>query len=127
MAMDRLTIGKAAEQGGINLQTIRYYERQGLLPEPPRHNSGYRMLSIDAVKRLRFIKRAQDLGFSLKEIKELLALRIRPSVSFFVSVTLALDVFPTVSHRIGSAPRAFGERWQSPLLIGPSRSSSIPL
>lgn len=73
-----LKIGQLAEQGQVNLQTIRYYEREGLLPKPPRLASGYRVFSSDAVRRVRFIKRAQELGFSLKEIKELLSIRIDP-------------------------------------------------
>lgn len=70
-----LKIGDVAEQGGVNLQTIRYYEREGLLPEPPRLASGYRMFPETAVRRVRFIKRAQELGFSLAEIRDLLSLR----------------------------------------------------
>ncbi|MGH9585013.1 MAG: MerR family transcriptional regulator [Bryobacteraceae bacterium] len=73
--MRRLTIGKVAKQAGINLETIRYYERQGVLPKPPRTASGYRMFPEDAVDRLRFIKRAQELGFSLKEIVDLLEVK----------------------------------------------------
>ena len=73
-----LKIGQLAERGQVNLQTIRYYEREGLLPKPPRLASGYRVFSPDAVRRVRFIKRAQELGFSLKEIKELLSIRIDP-------------------------------------------------
>ncbi len=71
-----LKIGQVAECGRVNLQTIRYYEREGLLPEPPRLQSGYRMFPENTVRRVHFIKRAQDLGFTLAEIKELLALRI---------------------------------------------------
>src|SRR4051812_16390402 len=70
-----LRIGDVAERGGVNLQTIRYYERERLLPEPPRLASGYRMFPESAVRRVRFIKRAQELGFSLAEIRELLSLR----------------------------------------------------
>ena len=70
-----LKIGEVAERGGVNLQTNRYYEREGLLPEPPRLASGYRMFPETAVRRVRFIKRAQELGFSLAEIRELLSLR----------------------------------------------------
>ncbi len=73
--MERLRIGAVAKRGGVNLGTIRYYERQRLLPEPPRTASGYRIFGEDAVNRVRFIKRAQELGFSLNEIRELLALR----------------------------------------------------
>jgi len=58
------------------LQTIRYYEREGLLPQPPRLPSGYRVYAEPTVRRLRFIKRAQELGFTLAEIRDLLALRI---------------------------------------------------
>lgn len=75
---ERLTIGRLAQVGGVNLETIRYYEREGLLPRPPRTRSGYRIFPTDAARRLRFIKRAQELGFSLKEIRDLLALRVRP-------------------------------------------------
>jgi Hg(II)-responsive transcriptional regulator len=68
-------ISEAAQQAGVNVQTIRYYERRGLLPSPPRRTSGYRELPADTVRRIRFIKRAQELGFSLDEVAELLQLR----------------------------------------------------
>src|SRR5438067_13277135 len=71
-----LKSNQLAERGGVNLQTIRYYEREGLLPEPPRRESGYRMFPDSAVRRVRFIKRAQEIGFSLAEIKDLLMLRV---------------------------------------------------
>jgi MerR family mercuric resistance operon transcriptional regulator len=74
--MDSLTVSQVAKQAGINLQTIRYYERQGLLAPRSRTEAGYRIFSPESVRRIRFIKRAQELGFSLHEIKELLALRI---------------------------------------------------
>jgi Hg(II)-responsive transcriptional regulator len=68
-------ISEAAEQAGVNVQTLRYYERRGLLPKPPRRTSGYREFPADAVRIVRFIKRAQELGFSLDEVEELLRLR----------------------------------------------------
>ena len=68
-------ISEAAEQAGVNVQTLRYYERRGLLPKPPRRASGYREFPDEAVRVVRFIKRAQDLGFSLDEVEELLRLR----------------------------------------------------
>jgi Hg(II)-responsive transcriptional regulator len=74
-----LRIGEVARRAKVNLQTIRYYERTGLLPKAPRTASNYRVYSGESVRRVRFIKRAQDLGFTLKEIKELLSLRARPS------------------------------------------------
>jgi MerR family copper efflux transcriptional regulator len=76
--METLTIGRLAQEGGVNLETIRYYERQGLLPKPPRTTGGYRIFPKETARRLRFIKRAQELGFSLNEIRELLELRIKP-------------------------------------------------
>lgn len=72
-----LTIGQVATAGGVNIETIRYYERRGLFPVAGRTRSGYRQYADDAITRLRFIKHAQDLGFSLEEIRELLALRVR--------------------------------------------------
>ena len=79
--MPSLTTGELAKQGGVNLESIRFYERERLLPKAPRTASGYRMFSADDVRRVRFIKRAQELGFSLKEIKELLALRFDPATN----------------------------------------------
>lgn len=74
--MKSLTIGRLAKQAGVNLETVRFYERRGLLPRPPRSTSGYRLFPPDAARRLRFIRRAQELGFSLTEIGELLSLRV---------------------------------------------------
>lgn len=68
-------IGRTAKAAGVNAQTLRYYERRGLIPRPARRGSGYREYSDDAVHVVRFIKRAQDLGFSLDEIEQLIALR----------------------------------------------------
>ncbi len=76
--MTRLRIGEVARQAGVNLQTIHYYERRGLLAKPPRTGSNYRAYPEEAVLRVRFIKRAQELGFTLKEIQELLSLRAAP-------------------------------------------------
>ncbi len=72
-----LTIGQVAAAAAVNIQTIRYYERRGLFTTPRRTPAGYRQYGDDAVARLRFIKHAQALGFALKEIQELLALRVR--------------------------------------------------
>lgn len=74
--MKALTIGRLAKEARVNLETVRYYERQGLLPRPPRSASGYRLFPVEAARRLRFIRRAQELGFSLGEIRELLSLRV---------------------------------------------------
>jgi MerR family mercuric resistance operon transcriptional regulator len=69
-----LTIGRVADKAGVNVETIRYYQRRGLLPEPDKPTRGHRRYGGDAVKRVRFIKRAQLLGFTLEEIGSLLAL-----------------------------------------------------
>lgn len=79
--MDQLSIGQLAKQANVNLETIRYYERRGLLPEPPRNKSGHRRYTEEAVKRTDFIKRCKTLGFSLKDIEEILELRITPDSS----------------------------------------------
>lgn len=79
--MDYLTIGQLAKRLQVNVETIRYYERRGLIPHPPRRKSGYRQFSHDIVTRIRFIKHAQEVGFTLKEISELLSLRVDPSTT----------------------------------------------
>ena len=76
--MDVLTRGEVAQQAKVHVETLRYYERRGLVSIPLRSVSNYRLYPEDTVRRVRFIKRAQDLGLSLKEIKELLALRAAP-------------------------------------------------
>lgn len=76
--MAGLKVGEVARRAAVNLQTIHFYERKGLLPRPPRTAANYRMYSEDAVRRVQFIKRAQELGFALRDIKELLALRATP-------------------------------------------------
>ena len=75
MRGDRLRIGEVAARAGVNIQTLRYYERRGLLEAPVRTASGYREYPSETVRLIRFIKRAQDLGFTLKEVEELIALR----------------------------------------------------
>jgi Hg(II)-responsive transcriptional regulator len=72
-----MTIGEVAAQSRVNIQTVRYYERRGLLATPRRTAAGYRQYQEDVVPRIRFIKRAQELGFTLEQITELLALRVR--------------------------------------------------
>lgn len=73
-----MTIGRIAKLAQVGVETIRFYEREGLLKEPPRRVSGYRQYPADTVDRVRFIRRAKYLGFTLKEIKELLSLRVAP-------------------------------------------------
>jgi Hg(II)-responsive transcriptional regulator len=70
------TIGALAKNAGVGIETVRFYERKGLLPKPARLDSGYRFYTEQDAKRIRFIKRAQELGFTLREVKELLGLRV---------------------------------------------------
>lgn len=72
--MPTMTIGRLAREAGVNIDTIRYYERNGLVPKPARRASGYREYETADVRRLRFILRAKELGFTLAEIAELLSL-----------------------------------------------------
>ena len=76
---DNLTIGILAKRGGVNVETIRYYQRRGLLHEPSKPSGGFRRYPQESVKRVLFIKRAQSLGFTLEEILGLLALDERKS------------------------------------------------
>lgn len=69
-----LTIGRLADEAGVNVETIRYYQRRGLMAEPDKPTSGHRRYASDAIKRVRFIKRAQALGFTLEEVGSLLEL-----------------------------------------------------
>ncbi len=73
--MKTLTIGQIARRAGVGVETVRFYEREGLLEEPDRRESGYRQYTEEVIFRLRFIRRAKELGFTLKEIRELIALR----------------------------------------------------
>jgi Hg(II)-responsive transcriptional regulator len=74
-----MTISRAAEQAGVGIETIRFYERRGLIKQPARPRSGgYRFYDDEVVERIRFIRQAQELGFSLREIEELLSLRADP-------------------------------------------------
>lgn len=70
----KLTIGKVAQQANVTIETIRYYQRKGLLNEPAKPDTGYRQYPIEVIARIRFIKRAQQSGFTLKEISDLLSL-----------------------------------------------------
>jgi DNA-binding transcriptional MerR regulator len=77
--VEGLTIGQVAKKCGVGVETIRFYEREGLLPKPARDGSGYRRYAREAVGRVRFILRAKELTFALDEIKQLLAIQDGPS------------------------------------------------
>jgi len=79
--MESLTIGQLAKKAEVNIETIRYYEQRGLILKPFRLESGYRKYTHDTVIRIQFIKRAKELGFSLREILELLSLKLDPNTT----------------------------------------------
>ena len=80
--MNGMTIGKAAREAGVGVETIRFYERKGLIDQPLRpREGGFRIYPDHAVHRVRFIRKAQELGFSLSEVEDLLALRADPLVA----------------------------------------------
>lgn len=100
-----LTIGKLAHSAGLAIDTVRYYEREGLLEKPARTASGYRHYRPDVVARLRFIRQAKELGFSLKEIRELLSLRVAPGTSCSVVRARAVQKITDVDQRIAALKR----------------------
>ena len=101
--MSAMTIGRLARQAGVNIDTIRYYERNGLIPEPTRRRSGYREYGPTDVARLRFILRAKDLGFTLAEIGELLSLSADRDVGGVKR--RAVDRLEQVEHKIKELQR----------------------
>lgn len=80
-ASDTFQIGVLSQRSAVNIETIRYYERIGLVPKPPRSGSGYRRYRVTDVERLNFIRRVRDLGFSLEEVRRLLGLADQKSRS----------------------------------------------
>ena len=79
--MDSLSIGEVADAAEVGVETVRFYQRQGLIEAPPREGTRHRRYSSETVARIRFIRGAQNLGFSLKEIEDLLTLRIAAGTS----------------------------------------------
>ena len=98
--MKALTIGKVANRAGIGVETVRFYEREGLIEDPRRSDSGYRNYPEDTVSRLRFIKKAKELGFSLKEIRDLLSLKAKRSGSCADVRARATDKIENISQKI---------------------------
>jgi len=126
--MEILSIGQVAQRARVGLETVRFYEREGELSEPPRRASGYRQYSEQVVTRLHFIKRAQKLGFSLKEISELLRLRVDAQTS-------CEEVKQRTEAKIAEVERKLVElqRMRQALLqvhslcIGPGPTSACPM
>ena len=100
-----MKIGEVAKAAGIGIDAIRFYERQGLIPEPARRPSGYRVYSPDVVLSLRFIRRAKELGFSLKEISELLWLENTAEATAAEVRKLAVTKLEDIEERIRALQR----------------------
>ena len=100
-----LTIGRIARDAGTGVETIRFYERQGLLAKPARTISGYRSYAPEVIWRLRFIRHAKELGFSLREIKELLSLRVTAGKSCGDVKSRAAQKIAEVDRKIASLTR----------------------
>ena len=104
-AVNPITIGEVARLGGVGIETVRFYEREGLLAKPQRTSSGYRQFDGDAVARLQFIRRAKELGFTLNEIKDLLSLRVDAHTSCMDVRTSAEAKIADIEGKIKSLRR----------------------
>jgi Hg(II)-responsive transcriptional regulator len=127
--MEVLTIGQLAKQAGVGVETIRFYEREGLLAEPERRPSGYRQYAPEVVRRVRFIRHAKELGFALKEVQELLELRVDPistcadvrkhahaKIADIEGRILALARMKAVLERLARSCRGRGPTSECPIL-----------
>lgn len=103
--MDGLTIGKLAKETGLGIETVRFYERQGLITPPPRTEANYRVYPTGEVARLRFIKRAKALGFTLNEIKELMSLQHDPHSTKTDIKKRTLTKIENITHKIHDLTR----------------------
>ena len=123
-----MKIGEVAKAAGIGIDAVRFYERQGLIPEPARQPSGYRAYSPDVVLSLRFIRRAKELGFSLKEISELLSLETAAETTAADVRKLAEAKLADIEERIRALQRmrrALRKATESCTGRGPTSGCSI--
>lgn len=105
MASQLLTIGVLAERAGVGPETLRFYEREGLLPKPGRTAAGYRTYTLEAVARVQFIRSAKELGFTLDEIVELLALRVSHGKSCTTVRKRAAEKLVTIDAKLAELRR----------------------
>ncbi len=103
--MTLLNIGQVAKRTGITVETVRFYEKQGLIAAPQRSDSGYRQYSPETVKRLQFIQHAKEVGFTLKDIGDLLALRREPGTSCADIKLSAMQKIEEVDQKIRDLKR----------------------
>lgn len=121
-----LNIGEMAKRSGVGVQTLRYYEKEGLIPAPSRRASGYRQYPLETLRQLRFIKRAKELGFSLAEIADLLSLRGDQGCAEMLAATQAklLDIDEKLRSLKG-VRRAIFELTQCCKGVGPTSECAI--
>ena len=123
-----MRVGTLAKQAGVKIDTIRYYERHGLLPKAARTDSGYRMFPVTSVERLRFIKQAQALGFTLKEVKQLLALSVIPEMTCNDVRKRAQAKLADIHHKVDSllaVKRALQQLVSACQAVGPASECSF--
>ena len=119
--MEPLTIGNAARKAGVGVETVRFYERRGLIQQPVKPSGGgYRLYSMEIIQRICFIRQAQELGFSLKEIDELLSLRADPGSDCSEVQKLASEKLEEVERKI-SQLRKIGIALEEVIASCPSR------
>jgi Hg(II)-responsive transcriptional regulator len=106
--MKPLTIGALASRAGVGVETIRFYERKGLVRRPPRPGTGFRLYPEETVARIRFIRQAQTLGFTLREIRGLLALRVAPGTDCAAVRSRAVAKLANVEARLEELERIQG-------------------
>jgi len=106
--MKPLTIGVLAGRAGVGVETVRFYERKGLVRRPPRPGAGFRVYPEDSIARIRFIRQAQALGFTLQEVAGLLALRVAPGTDCAAVRTRAVAKLAKVEVRLAELERIRG-------------------
>ncbi len=106
--MADVTIGQLAARSGVGVETIRFYERKGIITQPARPANGYRKYDDQIAERIRFVQQAQELGFTLKEIKQLLSLRVDPRTSCAKVKSKAEEKIVDIDAKIAALRRMRG-------------------
>lgn len=97
---EKFTTSQVAKEANVNIETIRYYERNGLIVEPERNESGYRQYTGEDIGRIKFIKLSQELGFSLKEISQILSMRADNKLNCSVTLNLSEKKIHEIDEKI---------------------------
>lgn len=98
--MHRFTTSQVAKEANVNIETIRYYERNNLISEPERNESGYRQYTVEDIGRIKFIKLSQELGFSLKEIFQILSMRADNKLNCGVTLSFSEKKIQEIDEKI---------------------------